>query len=85
MRRLSAKTPEAIVQRFPSVLLLADVYGVIAYYLRHRAEIEQHMGSENGKRARHNGESRAASATWQTFAAVCSLAVAHEGVSRCAC
>ena len=35
-------TPEAIVQSYPSVTL-ADVYAVIAYYLRHRADIEQYL------------------------------------------
>ena len=33
-------TPETIVQRY-STLTLPDVYGVIAYYLRHRDEIEE--------------------------------------------
>lgn len=35
-------TPETIVQRFPAASL-ADVYAVIAYYLRHRAEIERYL------------------------------------------
>ena len=35
-------TPEAIVQRYSS-LKLADVYAVIAYYLRHREEIETYL------------------------------------------
>lgn len=35
-------TPEAIVQRF-STLSLADVYAVIAYYLRHRSEVESYL------------------------------------------
>jgi uncharacterized protein (DUF433 family) len=35
-------TPEAIVQRY-STLTLADVYAVIAYYLRHRGEIEEYL------------------------------------------
>lgn len=35
-------TPETIVQRY-STLALSDVYAVIAYYLRHRDEIEAYL------------------------------------------
>jgi len=35
-------TPEAIVQRFET-LSLADVYEVVAYYLRNRAEVEEYL------------------------------------------
>lgn len=35
-------TPETIVQRY-STLALPDVYAVIAYYLRHRGEIEDYL------------------------------------------
>jgi uncharacterized protein (DUF433 family) len=35
-------TPEAIVQRY-STVSLADVYAVIAYYLRHRNEVESYL------------------------------------------
>jgi len=42
-------TPEAIVQRYPSTTL-ADVYAVIAYYLRHRSDIEAYL-REREKRA----------------------------------
>ena len=34
--------PEAIAHGFPT-LNLADVYGAIAYYLRHRNEIDEHL------------------------------------------
>lgn len=34
--------PETIVQRY-STLALPDVYAVIAYYLRHRGEIEAYL------------------------------------------
>src|SRR5262245_47896792 len=37
-------TPETIVQRYSS-LALADVYAVIAYYLRQRAEVESYLAS----------------------------------------
>ena len=35
-------TPEAIAQRYPTATL-ADVYAVIAYYLRHRQEVEAYL------------------------------------------
>ncbi len=35
-------TPETIVQRY-SALALRDVYAVIAYYLRHRSEVEEYL------------------------------------------
>lgn len=35
-------TPEMIVQRY-STLTLPDVYAVIAYYLRHRSEVEEYL------------------------------------------
>lgn len=38
-------TAEMIVQRYPTVTL-ADVYGVIAYYLRHRSEIESYLADK---------------------------------------
>jgi uncharacterized protein (DUF433 family) len=35
-------TPESIVQRYPTVSL-ENVYTVVAYYLRHRQEIEDYL------------------------------------------
>ena len=35
-------TPESIVQRYPT-LELSDAYAAIAYYLRHRPEIESYL------------------------------------------
>jgi uncharacterized protein (DUF433 family) len=35
-------TPEAIAQRYPTATL-ADIYAVIAYYLRHREGIEAYL------------------------------------------
>ncbi|HKI32037.1 MAG TPA: DUF433 domain-containing protein [Gemmataceae bacterium] len=35
-------TPETIVQDF-STLTLADTYGAIAYYLRHRQEVDEYL------------------------------------------
>jgi uncharacterized protein (DUF433 family) len=42
-------TPEEIVQQYPS-LPLADVYTVIAYYLRNRAEIDSYLAGQNARR-----------------------------------
>jgi uncharacterized protein (DUF433 family) len=41
-------TPETIVQRY-STLALADVYAVIAYYLRHRNEVEGYLARREQK------------------------------------
>jgi hypothetical protein len=35
-------TPEAIAQRYPTATL-ADIYAVIAYYLRHRQELDVYL------------------------------------------
>jgi uncharacterized protein (DUF433 family) len=35
-------TPEDIVDQYPT-LTLADVYGVIAYYLRHREDVKRYL------------------------------------------
>ncbi|MBI3796175.1 MAG: DUF433 domain-containing protein [Deltaproteobacteria bacterium] len=42
-------TPEAIAQRY-STTALADIYAVIAYYLRHREDIEAYL-AEREQRA----------------------------------
>src|SRR5260370_29628314 len=41
-------TPETIVQRY-STLALPDVYAVIAYYLRHRSEVEGYLARREQK------------------------------------
>jgi len=38
-------TPEAIAQRYPTATL-ADIYAVIAYYLRHRQELEAYLAAD---------------------------------------
>ena len=43
-------TPEAIVQRY-STLTLPDVYSVVTYYLRHRADVEAYL-TQREQRAR---------------------------------
>lgn len=35
-------TPETIAQQYPTTTL-ADIYGVIAYYLRHRKEVDAYL------------------------------------------
>jgi len=51
-------TPEVIAQRYPSAPL-ADIYAVIAYYLRHRADIESYLTEREQKaqEVRHRIES----------------------------
>lgn len=41
-------TPEAIVQRY-STVALPDVYAVIAYYLRHRSDVEEYLARREQK------------------------------------
>jgi uncharacterized protein (DUF433 family) len=41
-------TPEMIVQQY-STLALGDVYAVIGYYLRHRAEVEAYLAQREKK------------------------------------
>jgi uncharacterized protein (DUF433 family) len=41
--------PEEIVERFPSVAL-ADVYAVIAYYLRNRDEVDNYLAARAAQR-----------------------------------
>lgn len=41
-------TPEAIVQRYPTTTL-ADIYAVVAYFLRHQEEIEAYLDDREAK------------------------------------
>ena len=41
-------TPETIAQQYESVSL-ADVYAVIAHYLRHRDEVDQYLASRRAQ------------------------------------
>ncbi len=41
-------TPETIVQRY-ATLALQDVYAVIAYYLRHRREVDEYLAAREQK------------------------------------
>ena len=52
-------TAEEIVQQYPS-LDLADVYSVLAYYLRHRSEVDAyvHERQEQAEAVRKDNESR---------------------------
>ena len=46
---LDGASPEAIVEMYPT-LALADVYGAIGFYLRHRAEVDAYI-AERARRA----------------------------------
>lgn len=50
-------TPETIAQRY-STLALPDVYAVIAYYLRHRSDVEAYLArrEEKAKQVQHRIE-----------------------------
>jgi uncharacterized protein (DUF433 family) len=52
-------TPKEIVQQFPT-LVLADVYAVVTYYLRHKAEVESYLTErrERSKAVRQENERR---------------------------
>ena len=47
----AGESPDEIAAAFPG-LELADVYAVITYYLRHRAEVEDYLGAQEAKAAR---------------------------------
>lgn len=53
------RSPEGIAEEFPS-LSVEQVYGAIAYYLRHRAQIDRSLDdqSELWKRVQRNSESQ---------------------------
>lgn len=52
-------TPEAIAQRYPTATL-ADIYGVLAYYLRHQEEIDAYLAEreQKAKEVRNRIESK---------------------------
>jgi uncharacterized protein (DUF433 family) len=52
-------TAETIVQQYPS-LALADVYAVIAYYLRHRVDVDTYLTAQQEESAliRQQNEAR---------------------------
>lgn len=52
------RIPEAIVTEFPS-LTLEQVYGAIAFYLRHRAIIDKYLADQNQRWAEFQRESAA--------------------------
>jgi uncharacterized protein (DUF433 family) len=58
-RRRQGATPEEIQASFPSVPL-PDVYAVIAYYLRHQAEVDAYLAQLDGEadRIREEVEAR---------------------------
>ena len=52
-------TAEEIVQQYPA-LALADTYAAIAYYLRHRSEVEDYLAQrrKNSRRVREQNMAR---------------------------
>lgn len=52
------RLPEAIVSDFPT-LTLEQVHGVIAYYLRHRNEVDRYLSDQNDRWAEFQRESAA--------------------------
>jgi uncharacterized protein (DUF433 family) len=56
---LDGESPEAIVEHYPS-LALDQVYGAIAFYLSHQAEVESYLKEQNaqweGLRARSESQ-----------------------------
>jgi uncharacterized protein (DUF433 family) len=52
------ETAEEIVQQYPSVAL-ADVYGVIAYYLRHREQVRAYVAVRRDAQMRIRRENEA--------------------------
>ena len=55
-------TPEQVVQDYDT-LELADVYGVVAYYLRHREEVDAYLADRDREAAELSG--------WRTPSATC--------------
>ena len=48
-------TPEAIVQRYPT-LSLVNVYTVIAYYLQHQDEMERYLAKQEVRKQIERGQ-----------------------------
>lgn len=44
----NGETPESIAQQYPTTTL-ADIYGVIAYYLRHQDEVAAYLSTRDSK------------------------------------
>jgi uncharacterized protein (DUF433 family) len=57
---LAGATPEEIAQDFP-VLALDDVYAVVTYYLRHRAEVDAYLRAQQVRAAATRSEVEARS------------------------
>lgn len=64
---LEGATPEAIAERIYPGLELADAYGAIAYYLRHKDEVHEYMRhwDEEGEKMKNFIESQPGYAEWK--------------------
>ena len=45
---LEGRSPEAIAESFPS-LSLEQIHGAVAFYLRHRAEIDRYLSAQDAR------------------------------------
>jgi len=54
-RHQQGATPEEIHESFPSVPL-PDIYAVLAYYLRHQAEVDAYLAALDAEAERIRGE-----------------------------
>lgn len=55
------RLPETMQADFPG-LTLEQIHGTIAYYLRHRAEVDRYLAEQEAHRGRFEQESRARNA-----------------------
>ena len=55
-------SPEAIAEDFPA-LTLEQVYGAIAFYLRHREEIDRYLAAQDARWEQVHSASEAANST----------------------
>jgi len=56
---LEGQSPESIAEEFPT-LSLEQIHGALAFYLRHRAEIDQYLGNQDARWEQLRKESEAA-------------------------
>ena len=76
-------TPDAIAQRYPTATL-ADIYAVIAYYLRHQEDLDAYLDTREqqaqGSTPAHLSPIRG---TWQTCAVACAPVSTAAKASTC--
>jgi len=75
-------TPEAIAQRYPTATL-ADIYAVIAYYLRHREDIEAYLDARSSKPRKCAKILSATREACQTCIIACAYAMRRTEAEAC--